>query len=228
MRNNKMENKEVLEAFNKASNDYDKYRKHAIPNMDIYYDTVVNLTNNYINPQILDLGAGTGILTELLYKEHPNADITLVDLSTKMLNIAKKKFANLNFKYVEADYLTYDFKEKYDIIVSSLSIHHLTDEEKKLLYKRIYNYLKDGGIFINADQVYGATESTEKIYKEQDSTYLNKQNIPEEEKKILRQRRLLDKPAKLLDTIQWYNKIGYKNVDVYYKYYRYFVIAGEK
>lgn len=223
-----MENKEVLEAFNKASNDYDKYRKHAIPNMDIYYDTVVNLTNNYINPQILDLGAGTGILTELLYKEHPNADITLVDLSTKMLNIAKKKFANLNFKYVEADYLTYDFKEKYDIIVSSLSIHHLTDEEKKLLYKRIYNYLKDGGIFINADQVYGATESTEKIYKEQDSTYLNKQNIPEEEKKILRQRRLLDKPAKLLDTIQWYNKIGYKNVDVYYKYYRYFVIAGEK
>ncbi|MBE6485823.1 MAG: class I SAM-dependent methyltransferase [Methanosphaera stadtmanae] len=228
MRNNKMKNKEVLEAFNKASNDYDKFRKQAIPNMDIYYDTVVNLTNNYINPQILDLGAGTGILTELLYKKHPNADVTLVDLSTKMLNIAKKKFANLNFKYVEADYLTYDFKEKYDIIVSSLSIHHLTDEEKKLLYKRIYNYLKDGGIFINADQVYGATESTEKIYKEQDSTYLNKQNIPEEEKEILRQRRLLDKPAKLLDTIQWYNKIGYKNVDVYYKYYRYFVIAGEK
>jgi len=223
-----MKNKEVLEAFNKASNDYDKFRKQAIPNMDIYYDTVVNLTNNYINPQILDLGAGTGILTELLYKKHPNADVTLVDLSTKMLNIAKKKFANLNFKYVEADYLTYDFKEKYDIIVSSLSIHHLTDEEKKLLYKRIYNYLKDGGIFINADQVYGATESTEKIYKEQDSTYLNKQNIPEEEKEILRQRRLLDKPAKLLDTIQWYNKIGYKNVDVYYKYYRYFVIAGEK
>lgn len=223
-----MENKEVIEAFNKASTDYDKYRKQAIPNMEIYYNTAVNLTKKYINPKILDLGAGTGILTELLYKQHPNADITLVDLSTKMLDIAKMKFNYNNFSFVEADYLTYDFGEQYDIIVSSLSIHHLTDEEKKVLYTRIYNFLKIGGIFINADEVCGATESTEKIYKEEDSNHLNKQDIPEKEKEIFRQRRLLDKPAKLLDTIQWYNGIGFKNVDVYYKYYRYFVIAGEK
>ena len=132
-----MENKEVVDAFNKASTDYDKYRKQAIPNMDIYYNTVVNLTKNYSDPKILDLGAGTGILTELLYKQHPNSDITLVDLSTEMLNIAKNKFNDKNFKYIEADYLTHDFDKDYDIIVSSLSIHHLTDEEKKVLYKRI-------------------------------------------------------------------------------------------
>lgn len=223
-----MENKEVVDAFNKASTDYDKYRKQAIPNMDIYYNTVVNLTKNYSNPKILDLGAGTGILTELLYKQHPNSDITLVDLSTEMLNIAKNKFNDKNFKYIEADYLTHDFDKDYDIIVSSLSIHHLTDEEKKVLYKRIYNFLRTGGVFINADQVCGATEYTEEIYKKEDASHLNRQNIPEKEKDILRQRRLLDKPAKLLDTIQWYEDIGYKNVDVYYKYYRYFVIAGEK
>ena len=223
-----MENKEVLEAFNKASNDYDKYRKQAIPNMDIYYDTVVNLTKNYENPKILDLGAGTGILTQLLSNQHPNSDITLLDLSTEMLKIAKEKFHDKNFKYVEADYLTYDFGEKYDIIVSSLSIHHLTDDEKKTLYKRIYDYLEVGGIFINADQVYGATECTEKIYKHQDEFHLSKQYIPEEEKEILRKRRLLDKPAKLSDTLKWYEQIGFKNVDIYYKYYRYFVIAGEK
>ena len=223
-----MENKEVVDAFNKASTDYDKYRKQAIPNMDIYYNTVVNLTKNYSDPKILDLGAGTGILTELLYKQHPNSDITLVDLSTEMLNIAKNKFNDENFKYIEADYLTHDFDKDYDIIVSSLSIHHLTDEEKKVLYKRIYNFLRTGGVFINADQVCGATEYTEEIYKKEDASHLNRQNIPEKEKDILRQRRLLDKPAKLLDTIQWYEDIGYKNVDVYYKYYRYFVIAGEK
>ena len=196
--------------------------------MDIYYNTVVNLTKNYSDPKILDLGAGTGILTELLYKQHPNSNITLVDLSTEMLNIAKNKFNDKNFKYIEADYLTHDFDKDYDIIVSSLSIHHLTDEEKKVLYKRIYNFLRTGGVFINADQVCGATEYTEEIYKKEDASHLNRQNIPEKEKDILRQRRLLDKPAKLLDTIQWYEDIGYKNVDVYYKYYRYFVIAGEK
>lgn len=218
----------VIDAFNKASVDYDKYRKHAIPNMEIYYNTVVKLTQKYENPKILDLGAGTGILTQLIYQQHTNSNITLVDLSTKMLNIAREKFKDKNFKYLEANYLTYDFKEKYDIIVSSLSIHHLTDEEKQLLYKRIYDMLTPEGIFINADQVHGETEYTEQLYKKQDESFLKKQHIPEEEKEILRQRRKLDKPAKLSDTIKWYKEIGYKNVDIYYKYYRYFVIAGEK
>lgn len=218
----------LVDAFNKASEDYDKYRKQAIPNMDIYYNTVVKLTQNYENPKILDLGAGTGILTELLYEKHPNSDFTLIDLSTDMLNIARNKFKKHDFKYIEANYLTHDFQDKYDVIVSSLSIHHLTDDEKRMLYKRIYDTLKPNGIFINADQVRGATDYTEEIYKKQDATHLQKQDIPEEEKEILRNRRKLDKPAKLLDTIKWYDEIGYKNVDVYYKYYRYFVIAGEK
>lgn len=223
-----MENDKVLEAFNKASNDYDKYRKQTIPNMEIYYNTVVKLTKEYQNPEILDLGAGTGILTEMMYKQHPNSNITLVDLSAEMIKIAKEKFKDKDFEYIECDYLNYDFKRKYDIIVSSLSIHHLTDEEKKSIYKKIYNLLNPGGVFINADQVKGATPYTEQIYKRQDEMHLAKQEMPEEEKEILRERRKLDKQATLLDTIGWYDEIGYKNVDIYYKYYRYFVIAGEK
>ena len=222
-----MENK-VLYAFNKASNDYDKYRKQAIPNMEIYYNTVVKLTQKYNNPKILDLGAGTGILTELLYTHHPQSDFTLIDLSNEMLNVAKEKFKDYNFKYIIANYLIYEFKEEYDVIVSSLSIHHLPDEEKKILYKRIYDTLLPGGVFINADQVRGATDYTEELYKQQDEDYLQNQSIPKKEKDILRERRKLDKPSKLSDTIEWYNEIGFKNVDVYYKYYRYFVITGEK
>ncbi len=227
MRSQNMENK-VLDAFNKASTDYDKYRKQAIPNMEIYYNTAIKLTQKYENPEILDLGAGTGILTQLIHNQHPQSNITLVDLSTEMLKKAKEKFKNKNFKYIEADYLKHDFKNKYDIIVSSLSIHHLTDKEKQELYKKIYEMLKPNGIFINADQVRGSTEYTEQTYKKQDETHLKKQDIPEEEKEILRNRRKLDKPATLKDTLQWYEEIGYKNVDIYYKYYRYIVIAGEK
>lgn len=223
-----MTNDKVLNAFNDGSDNYDKYRKQAIPHMDIYYNTVIQLTQSYENPEILDLGAGTGILTQLLYKQHPESNITLVDMSTKMLNIAKEKFKEQNFKYIEADYLKHNFENKYDIIVSSLSIHHLADEEKQKLYKKIYESLNEDGIFINADQVYGSTEYTEKIYKNQDETHLSKQDMPDDEKQILRNRRKLDKPATLKDTVKWYEEIGYRNVDIYYKYYRYFVIAGEK
>ena len=51
-RSDKMENDKVLDAFNAASSDYDKYRKQAIPNMDIYYNTVIKLTQEYENPKI--------------------------------------------------------------------------------------------------------------------------------------------------------------------------------
>jgi tRNA (cmo5U34)-methyltransferase len=218
----------VLDAFNKASTDYDKYRKKAIPNMDIYYGTAIKLTENYDNPKILDLGAGTGLLTELLHVQHPNSNITLFDLSSKMLDKAKEKFKNYNFRYIEDNYLTYDFTERYDIIVSSLSIHHLTDDEKKVLYEKIYEILESGGIFINADLSLGETPFTEQLYKNQDTDYLEKNQLPEEEKQILKNRRKLDKPSKISDTIKWYKEIGFKNVDVYYKYYRYYVIAGVK
>ena len=66
------------------------------------------------------------------------------------------------------------------------------------------------------------------LYKQQDEQYLNKQDMPEKEKQVLRNRRKLDQPATLQDTINWYETIGYRDVDVFFKYYRYFVIRGQK
>lgn len=228
MEKNKMENDKVLDAFNQASQNYDNYRKNAIPYMDIFYNTAAELTTNYQNPEVLDLGAGTGILTEKIYQKHPNSNITLIDISKQMLDKAQKKFTQNNFQFIEADYINYNYTQKYDVIVSSLSIHHLTDDEKKKLYKKVYDILEEDGIFINADQVQGSTPQTEQKFKDKDKTHLEKQDIPLEEKKTLQERRKLDQPATLDDTIKWYKEIGYKNVDVYYKYYRYYVIAGEK
>lgn len=224
-----MKNQKVKDAFNKGSEEYDNYRKHAIPYMNIFYQTAIDQTKGYNQPEILDLGAGTGILTEMIHKQYPKSSITLIDMSSEMLEKAKKKFSNKNnFKYIEADYTTYEFPQKYDIIISSLSIHHLTDNEKQKLYQKIYDNLKENGIFVNADQVRGRTSLTEKLYKQQDEQYLNKQDMPEKEKQVLRNRRKLDQPATLQDTINWYETIGYRDVDVFFKYYRYFVIRGQK
>ncbi len=224
-----MKNSKVINAFNEGSKNYDKNRKKAVPLMNQYYKTAQELTKGYENPKILDLGAGTGILTELLHQQYPTSEITLMDLSHNMLEIAKDKFKNITtFKYLEEDYLTFNFPENYDIIVSSLSIHHLNDSDKKTLYKKIYDNLNKDGIFINADEVKGATQKTEDMFKNMENSYLQKQDIPEEEKQTLLERRKLDQPATLLDNIKWFEEIGYRNVDVFFKYYRYFVIYGQK
>lgn len=224
-----MENKEVKTAFNNAADNYDTNRKEIIPHMDLYYQTAVELTKKFNNPSILDLGAGTGILTELLHQTHPQSRITLVDMSANMLDKAKNKFNNIdNFTYIEDNYLTMDLKENYDIIISSLSIHHLNDKEKYTLYRKIYQHLNNQGVFINADEVIAPTDTLEKLYVEKETTHLLKQELTNDEKEEILYRRTLDTPSTLKDNLTWLDDIGYENVDVIYKYYRYFVLYGQK
>ena len=224
-----MENKEVKTAFNNAADNYDTNRKEIIPHMDVYYQTAVELTKKFNNPSILDLGAGTGILTELLHQTHPQSRITLVDMSANMLDKAKNKFNNIdNFTYIEDNYLTMDLKENYDIIISSLSIHHLNDKEKYTLYRKIYQHLNNQGVFINADEVIAPTDTLEKLYVEKETTHLLKQDLTNDEKEEILYRRTLDTPSTLKDNLTWLDDIGYENVDVIYKYYRYFVLYGQK
>lgn len=224
-----MENNEVKTAFNNAADNYDTNRKEIIPHMNVYYQTAVELTKNFDNPSILDLGAGTGILTELLHQLHPQSKITLVDISANMLDKAKNKFNDIdNFTYIEDNYLTMDFKNNYDIIISSLSIHHLNDKEKYTLYKKIYQHLNNQGVFINADEVMAPTDTLEKLYVEKETGHLLKQDLSNDEKEEILYRRTLDTPSTLEDNLDWLKDIGYENVDVIYKYYRYFVLYGQK
>lgn len=229
LKDNIMKNDKVLNAFNDASDKYDNYRKQAIPNMDLFYESAINQTTDYINPKILDLGAGTGILTQLLINKHPESEITLIDFSEEMLDKAKNKFKdNPNITYIKDDYLSHSYENSYDIIISSLSIHHLEDDEKQRLYQKIYDQLNVGGIFINADLILGNTPNTEELFKSIDEAHLLKQDMPDTQKDVLRQRRKLDKPATYADNIDFLKKAGFVDVEIIYKYYRYTVISANK
>lgn len=216
--------------FDDAAQAYDKDRKAIIPNFDVYYGTLVQLADTKNNsPRILDLGAGTGLLTQLLWKKHPRAQFQLVDMSQEMLNIAKNRFSGQkNFEYVNNDYLKYDFGGLFDIIVSSLSIHHLNHENIESLYQKIYDHLKPDGIFLNADQVIGPSPYSENIYKENWLEVIDNACLQEDDKKIILERMEFDNPATLEDNIKWLKKAGFNDVDVYYKYYNFVVLYGRK
>ena len=82
-------------------------------------------------------------------ERYPEASFTLIDISEKMLDIAKDRFReNSNVKYIVADYSKYPFVEKYDLVVSALSIHHLEDEEKREFTKKVTLYLNKTGFLL--------------------------------------------------------------------------------
>ena len=88
--------------------------------------------NNYFNPydlSIIDLGTGSGCIGITLKKKLPSSDVTLVDISPKALEVARKNATNLdaNVTIIENDMLN-GLTDKYNIIISNPP-YIKTDEE---------------------------------------------------------------------------------------------------
>lgn len=225
-----MEYSDVKEKFNDNASDYDSQRRKLIPCFDDFYSIAVSITEtDNVNPDILDIGAGTGLLSSFILGKIPGANMTLIDISEKMIDVAKRRFKDKqNVTYIIADYTKYQFNKKYDIVVSSLSIHHLTDKEKKQLYANIYSILNPNGVFVNADQVLGSTTFIETLYKKDWYFKVVNSGLSEEEIAAAYERTKLDKMATLEDQLTWLKEIGFLDVDCIYKYYNFAVLFGRK
>lgn len=146
---------DIQTQFNIIADKYDVNRKKFIPCFnDFYGSTTKFITANINEPKcILDLGAGTGLLSYFWYNRFPHSEYVLVDIAEEMLKIAKKRFKGAdNVSYQILDYSKALPKVDFDAIISALSIHHLENEDKEELFRHIYDKLPNGGLFVNYDQ----------------------------------------------------------------------------
>jgi tRNA (cmo5U34)-methyltransferase len=144
----------IKAVFDKAAKSYDAVRRQLIPCFDDFYGTVARTLpfGSADSFDVLDLGAGTGLLSALLHGQFPKAHLTLVDISDEMLAHARERFAGASdVQIAVSDYSAEALPGKFDAIVSALSIHHLDDRDKAKLFRRVYDALKPGGAFVNAE-----------------------------------------------------------------------------
>lgn len=102
--------------------------------------------SQYISPddKILDMGAGTGITSEELVNLG-FLNITLMDISAKMLERASEKEALKNKKFLIKG-MDKKIKAQYDAIVSVMAIHYYDNVSVKKILSRISSNLNDKGI----------------------------------------------------------------------------------
>jgi tRNA (cmo5U34)-methyltransferase len=225
-----MEYSDVKEKFNENASEYDSQRRKLIPCFNDFYSVAVSLVKaNNNKPDILDIGAGTGLLSSFIMDKLPNTKLTLIDISEKMIEIAKKRHKDKSaVTYIIDDYTKYNFDRTYDVVVSSLSIHHLADNQKRELYANIFSILNPNGIFINADQVLGNTLFIESLYKSEWKLKVDNSGLSQYEIHSAYERTKLDKMATLDDQLTWLKEIGFLDVDCVYKYYNFAVIFARK
>lgn len=181
--------------------------------------------------RIIDLGCGTGTIAKKISEKFPNSKIVCLDIASNMIDIAKNKLSgHKDTEFIIGDFSKIDFDTKFDVIVSSLALHHLeNDKDKKDFYSKIYSILTDSGMFYNADVVLASTDYHQDINMNRWIEYMNKSVLMDE---ILNnwipKYKTEDRPAKLIDQLKWLENIGFKSVDVIWKYYNFGVYGGIK
>jgi len=102
--------------------------------------------------KLLDLGCGTGLELDEIFKKLPNLAVTGIDLTQSMLDALAKKHPDKHLNLICGDYFSTPFgEEAFDCAVSFQTMHHFTHEKKTGLYQRIWESLTPGGCYIECD-----------------------------------------------------------------------------
>lgn len=159
--NLKNRNNNMIEFFDRKVEGYDEIHKQF---MDTKTMITKSLDENTM--KVLDLGAGTGLELIPLFDRFPNAKVTAIDITEKMLNeLRKRPFAN-RVKTICGDFFGVNFGNNYDAVISTSALHHFTEEDKLKLYKKVFECLKENGQFINADKFVNTQEEQENLLQE--------------------------------------------------------------
>jgi len=222
----------LRDAFDRAARSYDGERRQLIPCFDEFYGNAVALVAEAAGPgaRILDLGAGTGLLSALVAEAVPDAEFTLTDLSEAMLAKACERFAagpaKVSFKVM--DHLALDEVESYDVVMSALSIHHLEDVDKRVCYTAMTRAAKPGGLVLNADQVAGDTAAMEERYWRHWYGSVSTTDLPKDAIEAAIRRQRYDKRSPLLPQLDWLHQAGLNEVECRYKNVSFVVLCGVK
>lgn len=167
--------------------------------------------------RILDLGCGDGRLLALVLERFPNATGVAVDFSPAMLERVRRRFAADKRVEILRHNLDDPLPElgSFDTVVSSLAIHHVTDERKRELYTEVFHLLAPAGVFCNLEHVASPTPRLHLQFL----TALGKSLETE------------DPSNKLLDVetqLDWLRSLGFEDVDCYWKWRELALLAGVK
>lgn len=160
---------EMSDFFTKRLHDYEEHMSIWEESYQIFAETLPLECQ-----KILDLGCGTGLELDKIWKRNPNIEVTGIDLCADMLDRLLEKHHDKSLATICQDYFQYDFGNcKWDAVISFESLHHFLPEQKKDLYRKICCSLKEKSVFILGDYIACCNEEEELLH----SAYLQKRKL---------------------------------------------------
>lgn len=218
--------------FDRWVDTYDADRRVLIPCFDAFYGTAAEAAAlDRSGPvRVLDLGAGTGLLSSVLAGALPEASFVLLDEAPAMLERAAERLAPLGDRVttVVADLRDPLPDGPFDVVASALAIHHLDDDGKADLYLRASEVLAPGGVLINAEQVAGPTPQLDARFKARWRDHCRGLGATDETLAAADARMAIDLPASVPAQLEMLDHAGLVDVGCLFQSWRFAVIAGWK
>jgi tRNA (cmo5U34)-methyltransferase len=161
---------------------------------------------------LLDLGCGTGLELDEIFKRLPDISVTGIDLTSAMLEKLKQKHPGKNLNLICGDYFKVEFgRNIYDTTISYDTLHHFTHDRKTELYRKVKQALKPGGIYIECDYMVDEQAKEDELFRE-NARVRREHNVPEGELYHF------DTPCTVDNQIGMLKRAGFSSVRFVYRF----------
>jgi tRNA (cmo5U34)-methyltransferase len=185
----------------------------------------------------VDLGAGTGAAARAVLDRYPASSAVLADYSPQMMDEGRRTLADYEgrYRYVEIDMAAArwpaDLAGGLQAVISSLCVHHLTDDRKQGLFQEVLERLVPGGWYLNYDPVAADDPAV-------DDAWQRIQDRRDPEGAVKRANRTAEEQARwenhvrhiipLNPQLDFLRSAGYEAVDVYWKELDHAIFGGRR
>ncbi|WP_024790985.1 MULTISPECIES: carboxy-S-adenosyl-L-methionine synthase CmoA [unclassified Lebetimonas] len=215
--------KKQFEFDEEVASVFDDMLNRSVPfykeNLNLQIDILKNFLKE--SDKIVDLGSSTGtFLIELAKKSDKKLDLTGIDNSDAMIKRAKNKAKafGVDIKFIEDDFLEYDFSNS-KAAIANYTIQFVRPLKREKLIKKIYNSLKNDGIFLMSEKLITNHKKLNKIMIDLYYDYKKKMGYSEYE--IARKREALENvliPYTMEENIEMLKTAGFKEVEVIFRW----------
>jgi len=172
--------------------------------------------------KILDLGCGTGLELDEIFKRLPFVSVVGIDLTQTMLDKLKQKYLDKNIKLICGNYFNVDLGENtFDTAISFQTMHHFSHVEKVGLYTKIRKALKSNGSYIECDYMVTEQSVEDELYAE-NARLRREMNIPQGEFYHF------DTPCTVDNQIAMFKQAGFSSADSVFRMENTTIIVAQK
>ena len=218
-----------VSVFAEHAHEYHAQRLRIVPCFDEFYGTAVGLLSLREGPieRVLDLGAGTGLMSQAVLAAHPGAEVVLLDGAAEMIEQARENLAGARAELrPRATCARSSPRALRRGRLRARDPPSRAPREPRAARAHRCDVLRPGGVFVNAEHVAGPTPWLQATYRRLWREACLAAGASEDEVHAAEGRMEMDRSSDVATQLGWMAEAGFEQSDCFFKALHFAVLAG--